>query len=201
MSESDVTQTESTDVEPTQLDRVKARADIVGLKYHHKVGLEKLTEQLNALLAAAGAPAPVMPTPVAAVASSVVTPASAMNNSELLQAKRLKAHKLVRVRISCMNSNKKEWTGEIFAVGNRFLGNQKKYIPFDNAEGWHVPQIILTKIQNQRMQIFVDRRNERGEKIKVGKLVPEYAVEILPDLSEGQMNELARKQALSHSID
>jgi len=177
---------------PSRLDTLKQRADMLGLKYHHKIGETKLAEQIAAHLAD---DVPEEPQPAREV------PSAAVARSTQLAEKKKKANKLVRVRVTCMNPNKREWEGEIIACGNRYFGNIKKYIPFDNAEGWHMPSILVDLLKSKKCQIFVERRNERGEKYKQGRLIPEYNVEILPDLSREQLEELARKQALSHAID
>lgn len=183
---------------PSELDTLKARADLLGLDYHHKIGADKLRKQIRDHLE------PPVETPPAKQedeAPLVQTPNAAMARSTILQGKKKEANKLVRIRVTCMNPNKREWEGEIFAAGNRYIGNIKKYIPFDNAEGWHVPQILVDVIKSKRFQMFVERRNARGDKYKQGKLIPEYSVEIMPSLTEKQLEELARKQALNHSID
>ena len=165
---------------PTEKETLQKRLDLMGIKYHHMSGVEKLKELL----------------------AEQDTPAEKEEKSSpriTKQDKRKAANKLVRVRISCMNPNKKEWSGEIFAAGNRHIGNIKKFIPFDVEDGWHVPEILLKVIRRKRMQQFVEKRAANGQKIKVGKLVPEYAVEVMPDLTEKELQQLAQRQAMAKS--
>lgn len=173
--------------EAVELELLKEHATEIGLKFHHKVGLKKLREQIQAAQDDAEAPEEVPPAPPAPKVT--------------LQDKKNYARKLVRVRVTCMNPNKREWTGEVIAVGNRYMGNIKKYVPFDNAEGWHVPQVLVDMLKTKKCQIFIEQRNSRGEKVKLGKLIPEYNVEIMPDLTKEEMKALAAQQALNHSID
>ena len=109
--------------------------------------------------------------------------------------------KLIRVRITNMNPNKKEWEGDIYTVSNSLVGTFKKYIPYDNEEGWHVPQIIVNHLKERQCQVFYTVKNNKGAKIRKGKLIRELAIEILPDLSVDELQSLAQRQAQAHSID
>jgi len=179
------TQTEIPEDTTDRLKKLKARADLMGLSYAANAGVEKMTK----LLAEANKDGD------DAVEKETVVAGHAT------QSLKEKAMKLVRIRISCMNPNKREWDGQFFAVGNRFLGDIRKYVPFDNDEGWHVPQIILTAIQNYRCQIMVEAKDRLGNKTKKAKLIKEFSVEIMDDLSPKELKDLANKQALSHAID
>lgn len=169
--------------EPSELEALKARADMLGVKYHPSIKVEKLREKVNA--AVEGEPedeeAPVIKKP---------------NVAELQR----KANELVRVRISCMNPAKKEWEGEIFTVGNASVGTLKKYIPFNTDEGWHVPRMILEQIKARECQVFVTKRDSRGNNVRSGKLIKEFAVEELPPLTEAELKDLAQRQAMAKSI-
>lgn len=113
--------------------------------------------------------------------------------------KRLKAEaeKLVRIRVTCMNPAKKEWHGEIFTTGNSAVGTLRKFVPFNNDEGWHVPQMILNMIQERQCQVFVNKKTQNGVTVREGKLIKEFAVEIMPDLTPAELRELARRQAMA----
>ena len=180
---------------PTQdeLASLKARADMMGVTYHPSIGLEKLREKVNAAIEGKKEPESEPETPVA-------TPAA---ESEAQRATRLKreASKLVRVRVTCMNPAKKEWEGEIFSIGNAVVGSFTKYVPFNTEEGWHVPQMMLQMIQDRQCQVFYTTTDNRGNKIRKGKLIKEFSVEILPSLTEEELHELAQRQAMTGSID
>lgn len=104
-----------------------------------------------------------------------------------------------RVRITCMNPNKREHQGELFTVSNNFVGTFKKFVPFDTP--WHVPDIILKQIRSREYQTFVTKKAPNGAKIRVGKLVKEFAIEELPPLTEEELKDLAAQQAVNQSID
>ena len=115
--------------------------------------------------------------------------------------RRKEANELIRIRVTCMNPNKREWDGEIFTTGNSTLGTLKKYVPFNADEGWHVPRAIYNQIIERQCQIFVTKKDSRGNTTKEGKLIKEFAVEVLPNLTVEELEELARKQAMARSID
>ena len=179
-----------------ELAALKARADLLGISYHPTIGLEKLRDKVNAAITSEGesdsapeADAPVQEAP-----------------KETEAAKRLRlrneASKLVRIRLTCMNPNKKEWDGEIITAGNAAVGTFKKFVPFHSADdGWHVPNIIYKQLVQRECQIFVTTTDGAGNKIRKGKLIKEFAIEVLPDLTEEELAELARRQAMAKSID
>jgi hypothetical protein len=108
------------------------------------------------------------------------------------------AGELVRIRVTCMNPAKREWSGEIFTAGNATVGTFKKYVPFGIEEGWHVPRIIFNMIMERRCQIFQSVPDGRGGKKRVGKLIPEFAVEVLPNLTPDELRALAQRQAMAN---
>lgn len=165
----------------TELATLKARADMLGVKYHPSISLEKLREKVNAALA---------PEERDAAAAPVVDRA----------AMQRQANELVRVRVTCMNPAKKEWEGEIFTVGNAVVGTIKKYVPFNADEGWHVPRFILDQIKARECQVFVTVKGPRGNTTRQGKLIKEFAVEILDPLTEEELHDLAQRQAMANSI-
>src|SRR5690606_32581434 len=120
-------------------------------------------------------------------------------NARRLRKKR-EAEELVRIRVTCMNPAKKEWEGEIFTAGNSTVGTFKKYVPFNADDGWHVPRIIYNQIIQRQCQVFYSVKDERGNSIRKGKLIKEFAVEVLPQLTKEELQELARRQAMAKSV-
>lgn len=188
-------QTQDTEIQTTQdeLAALKARADMMGISYHPSIGLEKLREKVNAAVAG---DAEKQETPVE-------QPAAAGAETESQRIKRLKedAHKLVRVRITCMNPAKTEWPGEIISVGNAVVGSVSKFIPFNAEEGWHVPNIILQHMKERMCQVFTTITDSRGNKTRKGKLIREFAIELLDPLTPEELHDLAQRQAMANSVD
>ena len=175
-----------------ELTLLKQRAQTLGIKFHPSIGLESLRSKVSAALTGEDAEeAAEEPVPEAPAAESRI---------QMRDRLRKEASALVRVRVTCMNPNKKEWKGEIFTASNSIVGTFRKYVQFNTEEGWHVPQIILNMIKARQFQTFYTIKNERGVAVRKGKLVPEFAVEVLPPLTEKELLELSRRQALAGGV-
>ena len=177
-----------------ELDALKARANLLGVKFHPSISLEKLREKVNAAVTSDGA----------ATSEEVAKdPAEPKQETIGEKRKRLKteALKLVRIRLTCMNPAKKEWEGEIITVGNSLIGSVKKFVPFNADDGWHVPHVIYQQLKERQCQIFYTATDARGNKVRKGKLIKEFATEVLPPLTKEELDELARRQAMAKAID
>lgn len=183
---------------PSELETLKARADMMGIKYHPATGVDKLKARINAALDAESEESNQPKKPLMLKKNSKL-----LTNAEYVKAKREKvrrdAAKLVRVRITSMDPNKREWEGEVISAGSAKLGTFKKYIPF-NVE-WHIPQIMLDALKEKRCSIFHTVKDHLGNKVRKAKLVPAYNIEVLPPLSKEELKDLAEQQAMAHSID
>lgn len=178
---------------PDELTSLKSRADFMGLKYHPSISLEKLREKINAAMTAEVVH-------VKEVKADPTEPEEETLGQRRGRKKR-EANELIRIRVTCMNPAKKEWDGEIFTAGNSLVGSFTKYVPFNVDEGWHVPRIILNQMQQRMAQIFVTTKDARGNSVRKGKLIKEFAIEILPALTPEELHELAQRQAMAKSID
>jgi hypothetical protein len=187
MSNTDQTETPVTD----ELSILKARADMLGINYHPNIGVEKLRDKVNAALRDAPAPDD---------AATSEEPGAESRNDKLIRLK-AEAEKLIRIRLTCMNPMKKDWNGEIITVGNSGVGSMKKYIPFNNEEGWHVPNFIYLQLKDRQCQTFVTAKTQNGVTMRKSKMIKEFAIEVLPPLTKEELAELARRQAMSHAID
>jgi hypothetical protein len=172
--------------EPTEIELLRERADKMGIKYHPSSGVASLKEKIEEII-------------------SKTTKKQENTVSETIQVRnsRLKkeAHKLIRINITCMNPNKKDWPGEIISVANSVIGEVKKFIPFDVTEGYHVPQIIFDVLKERQCQVFYSVTLDGGQKIQKGKLIKEFNIEVLPPLTKDELTELARKQAITNSVN
>jgi len=216
----DIDQTESSAMS-SDLDELKAIAKERGIKHHHNIGVEKL----QAILASTEKekPAPTLSTPEPIQSpQSVPTQLSVSEITELQQlraekearntklaarptetkretVRRLKqeATRLVRIRVNNMNPNKKEWEGEVFTVSNDVVGTVKKYVAYNNDEGWHVPNIILEHMREKECQIFFTVKDNRGNSSRKGRIIKEMAIDVLPDLSINELHDLKQRQLMA----
>jgi len=173
-----------------ELTTLKARADLLGITYHPSIGLEKLREKINA------ATSDEVPQANAGQAS----PQEENVNQKRARLKK-EALELVRIRVTCMNPAKAEWEGEIFTVGNSAIGSVTKYVPFNADAGWHVPRIIYQQLAERQCQIFTTVTDSRGNKSRKGKLIREFAIEVMPPLTPEELRDLAQRQAMAKAID
>ena len=59
-----------------------------------------------------------------------------------------------------------------------------------------MPKIIYDMLIDKKCTIFHTEKDERGNNIRKGRLVNEYAIEVLDPLTPDELSELARTQAL-----
>ena len=169
-----------------ELSSLKERATLMGIAFHPSIGVDKLREKIAERLKGESAQT-----------NEVTTAAAEDENARRLRLKR-EAAKLIRINVTCMNPFKREWPGEIIAAGNSVVGTYKKYVPFNTTDGWHVPQIIYEQLKQRQCQVFVTERvGPGGIKVRKGKLINEFAIEVLPALTEKELRELARRQAVA----
>lgn len=190
----DTPEMQDTELTQDELTVLKARADMLGISYHPSIGVEKLKAKIEAKLSDTPEE-PEEPAPVQAPVVAVET------EGQKRQRLRRQAAELIRIRVTCMNPAKREWEGEIITAGNSAVGTFKKYIPFNADEGWHVPRIIYNQLVERECQVFVSTKDGRGNSIRKGKTIKEFAIEVLPQLTQKELDELARRQAMAKAID
>lgn len=188
---------EDTEVQ-SSLEALKARADILGVKYHPSIGEEKLQEKVQEALldkVPANDSASVGGEDVKLSKYADGNAPKAETLGQQRQRKQKEASELIRVQVTCMNPNKREYDGEIFCAGNRVIGTIKKYVPFDVE--YHVPRVIFNMIKHRMCQVFVSKRDDKGRQIREGKLIREFNITVLDPLTQTELNELAQRQAMA----
>lgn len=182
------------EVTKSELDLLKERANVMGITYSPNIGVETLKRKIEAALAGND--------PDADTADSEAPVQEPVGESPQEKRMRLnrEARVLRRIRITCMNPNKKSMTGEIFTVSNAVVGTIKRFVPFDAEDGWHVEEMILKMIKARKFQTFYTVKLQNGRKARRGKLVPEFAVEMLKPLTQKELGDLAKRQAISGSL-
>lgn len=193
-----------------ELLELRAKADELGVKYHHRAGVKKLKEAIanheKESIQKAKQEArqeEVLNQAPAAVADTQLPPGTtarmltpAQYEAMELERKKKEMNRLIRCRIQCMNPAKREWPGEIISVGSAQMGTFKKFIPY-NGEPYHVPKAIFDFLKERKCRIGVKKRDKYGNDTTEGKLIDEYAIEVLPPLTAEELKDLARKQAMA----
>lgn len=177
-----------------ELALLKQRATTLGIHFSNNIGIETLKQRIKDKLEG-------KPQEADAQVNALTgeEPSKPLSPEEERAAIRKKAMKLVRLRITNMDPKKSKWPGEIITVANEYIGTVSKYIPFGEvtSDGYHVPYVIYKKLKNRK---FLDIRvvKTRGKPDQViERWVPEFALEVLPQLTPEQLKKLAAAQAAS----
>lgn len=195
--------TENTEIQQVdELTLLKQRATTLGISFSNNIGVETLKERINEKLnGTVPEDSKEDNEQVNAFTGEPVKTKVQSKNDIRTQIKR-DAEKLIRLRITNLDPKKSKWPGEIITVANEFIGTISKYVPFGEVteDGYHVPNAIYKKLKKRK---FLDIRviKQRGKPDRViERWVPEFALEVLPQLTEGQLKKLAAAQAASGSL-
>lgn len=177
----------------TELELLKERAKKLNISFSPNIGLQALKDKVAAELTT--------PEPEPKQDTMSEARKARLELAKRRKAAKLEAEKLIRIRVTCMNPAKKEWKGEIITVSNKLVGTQRKMVPFvDHEDGYHVPQFILNVLKNRRFQQFTTKKMPNGQETRIGKLVKEFAIEILPPLTKTELSDLAKAQAAAGGV-
>jgi hypothetical protein len=162
-----------------------------GVTLHHKTGTKKLASTLADVRTKEYKEDPKksdLTDPSEAAKAAKAKHLAAMQTPEKL------AMKLTRVVVTPNDPAMVNYPGLIFSVGATGLNNGrmvKKFVPFNNEEGWHVPQIIFNQIENGQMQKFRTVTRANGEKVLEPYLTKKFNVRILDPLTPEELKEVA----------
>ena len=168
-----------------------------GVTLHHKTGTKKLASTLADVRTKEYKEDPKksdLTGPSEAAKAAKAKHLAAMQTPEKL------AMKLIRVVVTPNDPAMVNYPGLIFSVGATGLNNGrmvKKFVPFNNEEGWHVPQIIFNQIENGQMQKFRTVTRANGEKVLEPYLTKKFNVRILDPLTPEELKEVAAANKLA----
>ena len=199
---------------PLKLQHIRAQADMLGVKYHHRAGIEKIQQLIDDHLMAQNAELAIPdPAAEASIRSEpkmpmakgydelIVPMTEAEYKKDAQREAKLLVGALLRVRITCLDPNKKNWPGEIVSVGSARLGTFKRYVPFDTEEPWHIPKIIYDVLNERMCSIPVKKKDSRGHKTTAYKQIKAYSITIEEPMTKEEIKELARQQALAGGLE
>jgi hypothetical protein len=210
--EADETETEDAPPAVTELDMLKNRARLMGVVFSNNIGLEALKAKINAKLEGE-AKAEIEPEDDDNEEEEVVETKTKGEPKDEPVAPKVKKTpyqvmfeeqmKLVRLRITNLNPAKKDLPGEIFTVANKILGSVKKFVPYGEAteNGYHVPVFIYNQLKEREFQNIKTRKDSRGRVIVETGMAREFALEVLPPLTELELAKLAAAQAAAKGMD
>ncbi|QYW02275.1 hypothetical protein PP740_gp067 [Stenotrophomonas phage Philippe] len=184
---------------------LRARLKQMGVTYSNNAGVEALRQKLQDAINGNKSndeeePAPVnteqAPAEVTSLPVGEASKVAGTSYTSIRNKVRAEALKLVRVRISCMDPKKANWPGEIFTVSNEYIGTVRRFVPFGEAtdDGWHIEQCILDMLQERKFQQVSAKRKKGQIDVQYDRYIREFSIEILPPLTEKQLNDLAKAQ-------
>lgn len=180
--------------EQEELKILKDRATLMGITFHSSIGLDKLREKVKAALDLDKE-------------SEKEIDKSKVDMSEFIETlgqkkARLKkqAERLVRCRVSCMNPTKGDLPGEFHSVGNKFIGQITQFVPYNN-EPIHLRSVILERLQEKYYTHHYSEKNKLGIDTTKQKQVREFNIEILPYLTQAEIDDLKHQQAITGRLD
>ena len=182
-------------------DEIRQELTDNGITLHHKTGTKKLastlaevrTKEYKEDTKTSDIPVGSLPGSTEASRAAKAKHMYAIDNLTPTQ----EAMKLVRVVVTPNDPLMVNYPGLIFTVGMSNINKGrmiKKFVPFNNEEGWHVPTIILRQIEHAEMQKFKTVTRSNGEKVLEPYITKKFNVRILDSLTQEELEKLAARQ-------
>lgn len=187
MSQFDETTDQGEIPEQDERAALEGRAKVLNISFHTNISTEKLRERVNAAISGTREEDSERP---------------AKDESDVARRSRLKkkASRLIRVRIHCNDPAKKDWPGEYITVGNNAVGTYRKYVPYNQDEPFHLPEIIVNALREKRVQVFATKKSKNGIPVRESKSIAAYAIEIVQPLTEEELTQLANSQMARNAL-
>lgn len=191
---------------PDELTLLKQQATLMGISFSNNIKVETLRAKIAAKMEGEedntdeDGNTIKQPNPLAGTVAPTAKPAK--RTPSLAEHLQKDAMKLVRIRIACMDPKKQDLPGEIFTVANEFLGTVKKYVPFGEQtdNGYHVPHCIYELLKNREF-LHIQTRTVNGQIETKTRWVKEFSIEVLPPLSDEEIQALAQDQRATGRLE
>lgn len=186
-------------VDELQVDEMtilKQRATMMGIKFSNNIGLEALRKKV------ADAQEGITEQEQPEVNPLATTPVQE-DKLSMAQRIRLENTRLVRVRIQNLDPKKKDLPGEILTVANDYMGTVRKYVPYGEAtdNGYHIPYCLYKLLKNRKFLNVSVKKGRNGKERVEQQWVREFAIEILPQLTEEELKQLGQAQIAAGSLN
>lgn len=187
------------DIDNMEAEDLREELKSHGIELHHKTGVAKLRSTLQSVLDGTYQENEEVETKDKVETTEEVT--VEVKSTKEVAPKKLtreqEAMKLVRIVVSPNDPVKAALPGGIFTVCSSKINKGraiKKYVPFNNDEGWHVPNAIYKQIDNAQMQKFKKVKLPNGDTAMEPYIAKMYNVQVLPPLTEKEVADLAAAQ-------
>ena len=167
----------------TERDLLKEKADLLGIEYAGNISTEKLRELVNK----ANEP--------------LEDKASNTSNEPVddLVKIRLELTKKVRVLITCNDPLMKDYdTTPYYSFSNSAITLPSITVPL--GVEWHIPNAYVGMLQAMECKLPVKAKDEKGRPITVRRTIKKYNVNILPPLTEKELEELKQAQIMRDGL-
>lgn len=170
-----------------ELAYLKERAKKLNISFSNNISVEKLREKIDEVL------------------KVEEKPLSLVEERNKLRSDMIKEQtKLIRVRITNMDPKKKDLPGEIFTVGNNFIGTIRKFIPYGEVtdDGYHLPYILYKELDSRKFNSIRTTKDRRTGAVAIKQeWAKEFSLEVLPQLNQEELRNLANAQAAAGSVE
>ena len=199
------------DIKSMTNEEIKQELEEYGVKVHHKTGTTKLIELLadvrknpSTVTQDIVTEVPVKDRPYKDGLPGASKAAIEAATKHFQLTPKQSAMKLIRIVVTPNDPLMSSYPGLIFTVGVSGINDGKmvkKYVPFNNEEGWHVPNIILQQIEHAEMQKFKTVTMPNGDKQLEPYITKKFNVRILDPLTPEEMDKLAAAQAANPAFN
>lgn len=188
---------------PDELTLLKQRARLMGISFSNNIGIDALKAKIDAKTTPEPTVVDTLPTAPDAIPAGFVAPIPPTKNQakktehQIMREQLVRENlKLVRVRVTNLDPKKKDLPGEIFSIANRYIGSVKKFVPYGadkQEEGYHIPYCIYEHLRSRK---FLNLRSvkKNGKEFIEQTWAPEFSIEVLPQLTQEELDKLAAAQ-------
>lgn len=191
--------------QPTELELLKQRANLMGIAFSDDIDINGLKAKIEEHKENATAKEKASVVDDGSVNNQVeqasqVQTNNNMNLREYLQREKMR---LVRLRITNLDPKKKDLPGEILTVANEYIGTVRKFVPFGEQtdNGYHVPYCLYELMRDRQFLSIKTRKGPKGQTIVEQQMAREFALEILPPLTEAELARLSAAQQAAGGIE
>ena len=183
----------------SQLEVLKGRATLMGIPFSNNIGVEALLKKIEEKMASDEPEVNEEEQPEA-------NPLDGTSGKKVSLQKFLRDRemKLMRVRIQNLDPKKADLQGEMFTIANKYLGTVRKYIPYGEAsdQGYHIPYFIYKALKRRKfLNLRTKKANHGTDMVEYDRWTPEFAIDVLPDLTPDELAKLAKAQLAAGTSD
>lgn len=169
----------------SKLEMLKERATQLGITYSPNIGEETLARKIQDKLEGEN---------IQEALAEREEKNKPISKAQAAALKRRDAMKLVRVVVSPMDPLRQQLEGEIVTGGNSLIGTISKYVPFNNENGFHIPEILYKILRDRKYMSHYTVTDSKGREINRHRLAPAYSIVVLPPLTDAELKAIARDQ-------